>query len=379
MICHEINTENDFRHDSQPSDFNLDQNLRNGNNIPSTLLMIQSFDTSDQSSNIVALDKHCISEDDNISRHDLINPVIEGRIPSDLYKEINLSQISTSLDKNITNQANDVDWENMFDSELFSTEAAIANAHIELEQIETPVANTFNIQFPGKAKKTCEIKTKRNCDKPNDEDNKNGKKIKRKNPPITDAIQKKVKKVTNEPKISFRKQKYIKTVKNWLNEVDPTNPVEINECKDQNETRAQTEIIIEKAKEKSNKKVVQAQLANKDGIMKFRKPKREITKKLESDKTDQSTLLIETNIIKKLKTPETNKVDKMNKEKTHKENRAEKTTKNKPKFMVPIKSQIPIKDIVYRVTTLEENNIGDHINALNRIENHELVFVLIYR
>uniref|UniRef100_A0A2A4JFN8 DNA-directed DNA polymerase family A palm domain-containing protein n=1 Tax=Heliothis virescens TaxID=7102 RepID=A0A2A4JFN8_HELVI len=154
----------------------------------------------------------------------------------------------------------------------------------------------------------------------------------------------------------FRKQKYTKAIKNWLSNLEP--PTEditdldniVNDSKSsvdiiqQNTHNSHKEKLVIEKTSKTNKKVVQAQLANKDGIMKFSKPQPN------AEDTKNINEAVETK-------PKEKKVK---------------------KFVAPIKSQIPVKDITYELHTLDEDNLDDHREGLHEIINIEIIAVLIY-
>ncbi|XP_047024718.1 DNA polymerase nu-like [Helicoverpa zea] len=157
-------------------------------------------------------------------------------------------------------------------------------------------------------------------------------------------------------KNNFRKQKYTKAVKNWLNNLEPpTEEIEdldnigkggqldVDNVPQKTHNTDKPILVIEKTP-KTNKKVVQAQLANKDGIMKFSKPQQNA---LDTKKTNEN-------------------VENKPKEKKVK------------KFVAPIKSQIPVKDISYEMHTLDEDNVDDHRGTLHEIKNFDMIAILIY-
>ncbi|XP_052759312.1 DNA polymerase nu-like [Galleria mellonella] len=154
----------------------------------------------------------------------------------------------------------------------------------------------------------------------------------------TDKVLIKIKK-TSESKHNFKKEKYTKAVKNWLYDVDSQNPVEEGNDVVASRIQAPDEVVLHNTKSKVftenniktglNKKMIQAQLANKDGVMKFRKPK-EIS-------TENCGLTIE----------DTTPIDKLE---------SIKEIKSKSKFVAPIKVQIPVEDVKYNVIVLDHNS-----------------------
>ncbi|XP_026746857.1 DNA polymerase nu-like [Trichoplusia ni] len=173
-----------------------------------------------------------------------------------------------------------------------------------------------------------------------------------------------------KPKNMLRKQCYTRTVKNWLDDVESLNSVaecvidaditnnsgekvtgETNEQiknvylhdnKHENKKVDVTSLVSQKT-QKTAKKVVQAQLANKDGVMKFSKPK--INKKNNLDVTEKKQ-----------------------------DNVKGKTAR---KFVPPIKSQIPVKNVTYEVFTVNEMNIETYDASFN-VKDNEVLAVLLY-
>lgn len=171
----------------------------------------------------------------------------------------------------------------------------------------------------------------------------------------------------------FRKQKYTTTVKNWLegvvvkannNNIDIESPEHDNEANISNEKPSKEDskknnfenITISNVK--SNKKTIQSQLANKDGIMKFKKPKA-------VDEVLNENFIEETDVETKTKSSKnvTNSIK----------------DKKVPKFVVPIKSQLPVRDVEFVINIINESNIKDYRNKLDMIKDSEVVTVLTYR
>lgn len=300
----------------------------------------------------------------SVSTYDMINPgFYENKarnIMHDFYNRLNDDGVvSNNLTKTSRNddglaKTTGVKWDNMFDTELLPVATNIEDM-IQENTTSTPENNFGIVYIEGTSDTVCktgEMKlTKIKETKRNDV------KYKRKaQPKVTDIIPKKVKKVseTEKPKNSFRKQTYTKTVKNWLDGVNPNNPVEeevigkkiINE-----EAANNTEtVVLDEKKGKPNKKIVQAQLANKDGIMKFGKPK---------DKVETEKVVVKSN-------------DKSD---------ATKDKKTKPKFVAPIKSQVPVKEVDYEVITVDSTNIRElkDMESLRFVVDKDLVVVLVYK
>lgn len=227
---------------------------------------------------------------------------------------------------------NTVDWNDMFDIELiapnvnpneteltknnnditnFPTSKEIANEHL------TMVDDSISEIHPAK------IQTK-----------------------ITDTLSKKLKNGKHKPKNTLRKQKYTKAVSSWLKDITSYTVEETT-----NDSNIETK--VEKKKERSIKrnikKVVQSQLANKDGVMKFSKPKN-----LTDNHTD--TLLVTVR-----KDVETSK------------------EKRKTKFVAPVKSQTFVREIVYEICGLDEIDFQNTQNLFLGVIQREIYVVLIYR
>ncbi|CAH1645790.1 unnamed protein product [Spodoptera littoralis] len=172
-------------------------------------------------------------------------------------------------------------------------------------------------------------------------------------------------------KNNLRKQKYTKAIKNWLNNVESPHPMCgnvdkdcINEMKggdkdnilentEPNEHPTQMcdtpdkEIHIDKAQPAMRaKKVVQAQLANKNGIMKFSKPKITEKRAHTESATQQSTT---------------------------KDNR----NKVIKKFVAPIKYQT-VEGVKFQVHLVDEENILSFNDSLLQAKDKEIIAVLIY-
>lgn len=263
-----------------------------------------------------------------------------------------------------------VNWDDMFDCDLLSEAATNAKLIIQKSSTRTNDSKISDIARTDTTRDNiAECKDDKHPNKVEDKVT-HDKKGKRKNQAkVTDAIPKKVKKVNEADKPNIRKQKYTMAVKNWLNDVDPNNLVLESETlssiepvigKDdilctmvndiQPKINKNENVVIKKIKLKPTNKrcVVQAQLANKDGIMKFDKPKGKqetvvSSSKMENTKTDKA-----------------------------------KEKKVKVKFLAPIKSQIPVKEVDYKVLTVDDTNIQDY-SSLRHIENTDVVVVLIHR
>ncbi|XP_063361792.1 DNA polymerase nu-like [Cydia amplana] len=317
--------------------------------------------------------------------------------------------------------ANNVDWDDMFDTELF--ENIKYPMPIRLEDDTDHTDNNFKIEFP-KDKKKKQKQYNNKVIKPKSDVKANR------------TLSKKVKKIICKEDITektlmknLKKVNSTKAVKNWLDDVDPNNFVEneigqygasdmsvpktlkihvinvekspydgksstvtmatgIETPKEQAETTIKNESllrplsqmeelyknvameinepksallngseaaktpldkVIDKKPKTKNKKVVQSRLAEKDGKMKFGPP---VKGQNES------------------KTEETNDDQTKNKE-------AVKDKKVKSKFVPPIKSQIPVKNVTFEVVTIDESNLH-LINDLTRTEDN-IAMILIYK
>lgn len=369
IICDDIINSNGEEHGRTSFDFNCtDLNISHSNYIPTNLELVKTVDTSDKAV--------CI-DDFNICSDDLINPIIDDRSYLFKYtKKYEQTTINSLTPANI-NKADpnrekiDVGWDNMFDTELLSHEDVTPNAQSVLESMAPCSSNTYDTGLFREKNKTSDSNVKEKYDKPvKDSENK---KTKRKNQQISDVIPKKV---GPEPKIRCKKQKCIKVVKNWLNDVDPSNPVEKDENTEPTELKLQAESFIENEKriDKLNKKVIQAQLTNKDGVMKFRKPKSDITNNMKTPQNEiESTSIKKNNTEGYINMTEENKTAKIIKKTLNRD------TKTKTKFVVPIKSQIPLKEEEFPIAIVDGNNIEDHLEAFKSIENQDLIVVLTYR
>ncbi|KOB78177.1 putative DNA polymerase nu-like protein, partial [Operophtera brumata] len=374
IICTPISNENV----SMDKTFDFEAN---DNNLPVVPTSNELFKSIQQKKNgrieeVIITASNSRTGEENVSTCDINNQVIDGNKDRKMFYD-SYNRLDDDGSTNPVVAARDdtefssvtgprVNWDDMFDTELLPD--IVTNPKLMIQQN----VNTTSTQkiFNADDNKYDDIKMKEITEtKTNGANPSNAKKAKRKTQPkVTDVIPKKIKKIneTDKPKTIFRKQTYTKIIKNWLDDVDPNNPVEEETlCKDENSDEAGLEeptsnsntekkkssnitecIIIEKVKEKLNKKVVQAQLANKDGKMKFRKPKKTIETETESGKTEN--------------------VDKtMGK-------------KSKSKFVAPIKSQVPVIDLKYEVVTVDDTNIGEHTERIRGLDNKDLNMVLVY-
>ncbi|CAH2980564.1 unnamed protein product [Chilo suppressalis] len=161
------------------------------------------------------------------------------------------------------------------------------------------------------------------------------------------SIEKNNKKPDSASKL-IRKNKCTKAVKNWLDDVDQNVPDESIEANNQHDT---SENHNNKSIEITKKKEVQTKLTNKDGIMKYGKPESiSVNEKLAQAEVDKDI-------------PQAGDIAQ--------------DKRTKPKFLVPIKSQIPIKDISYEILTNENKECIAEMDKLK--DNTEILAVLVYR
>ncbi|CAH0578952.1 unnamed protein product [Chrysodeixis includens] len=338
-----------------------------------------------------------VARNNNFKLADNINMVLESADNNDFPQptvaasknlDFNLDhenpdEINRLYNNNSNNHNNKcIDWNDMLDSELLHDN----NGNVEVEKLND-TNEPFNIIFPNEnvtesIGKSVVIKGKANK-------RKNTKSIDHK--PKTARTKattsetkttstennKPERKVASEkPRNILRKQCYTKTVKNWLNGVEPLNSIEepitdegVSYDNDKTISAAGTtkdgmnsmeqhgdkpadkkvdlaspkqKIIIDKT-QKCTKKVVQAQLANKDGIMKFSKPKKVVEDKLDVTEKKQDNV----------------------------------KGKQVRKFIPPIKSQIPVKEVTYDICTVNEMNVETYEDSLG-VTDIELLAVLLY-
>ncbi|XP_028167588.1 uncharacterized protein LOC114357956 [Ostrinia furnacalis] len=244
----------------------------------------------------------------------------------------------------------DVSWSNMFDTDLFQDSIDQLHNNESSKECLTAIGDKEEVIL---VEPETVVETFK---KPN---------IKRKKSDnLTKPKPKKEKKLaasnTKNIKIS-REENFKKVVKNWLNDVesnsllniaepDTTEPILIND-KEESDKVVHPKISI--SKEKTKKRVVQAQLANKEGKMKFRKPTNE---NANDDKEDTA-------------------ID----DKRGKDFKEVIKEKKKSKFVAPIKSQTPVKDQTYEILSLDSNNLEIHANTLTDIANTDVFLVITYR
>ncbi|XP_072931831.1 DNA polymerase theta-like [Epargyreus clarus] len=172
-------------------------------------------------------------------------------------------------------------------------------------------------------------------------------------PKNMNSTAKKVKKAGSEQTInSFRKQKYTKTVKNWLNDVNPEDFENLEESQNPliNDAEIKESSNGKKLNKKNSKKTVQAQLTNKGGVMKFGKPKNA------SEDSEKHKIPADDVIIRNIT----------------------KDKKHKAKFVAPIKSQVPVKDINYNIIRITSDNLEEYENTLNIAKDEEIDMILTF-
>ncbi|XP_059046617.1 DNA polymerase nu-like [Achroia grisella] len=293
-------------------------------------------------------------EFDKVPTSDLISPIAHNvdngnELDSVLSIPHNIDLIATNkFDANehacVTNIASDnvknITWNDFFDTELLP----------ELDIPDKTISKQNNLS-------NCtdfiiEVSSDRDKSNQHDNDIQINKKIKkRKAVNNVDKATTKIKKVT-ERKQSYKKIKYTKTVKNWLNDINHNNSVkELNETSNDAVERtaldnAESGLVTKNISKNSNKKrqMVQAQLTNKDGVMKFKKPT-ETCNTGNGEAMDVSKL----------------------------EGVKERTTK--PKFVVPKKTQLPVEDVTYDVKVIDGNN--ENLQNIPDIHN-EVFATLMY-
>ena len=281
----------------------------------------------------------------------------------------NMLNTKITTPKDVTQEPKKVlSWTDFFEAEIFEDQDDSEESIIYTKNEAVPSTSTKNInqQIPIDILNMDKIvhKVVDNCDK-NKDDNR-----KRKSSSNSE-VSKKLK--TFEPnQQSFRKEKYTKTVKNWLDNVDPANIVEEDVLEEhRSDTVPNIDIYNRKNNEnaisnkaKKQKRTVQAQLANKDGIMKFCKPNTVIHNiTTEIDCFNKENNNIKDNNIKNVDKKSSNKL----------------REKKNSKFVVPVKSQIPVRDVTYAVNVVDDNNFELLKRDLEAIANGEIVAILVYR
>ncbi|RVE48906.1 hypothetical protein evm_006476 [Chilo suppressalis] len=295
---------------------------------------------SEQMRNVIGRTFSDKNEDSTVyCRDDLINFAVEPTVAKDKKNETSKivtfheekNQIITELPKITVSPepsriVENVNWENMVDFELFH-DAVIAqpeetivpiNKDLKCKSLipESPLINEKLKKPVAKRKKII-------------------------------SIEKNNKKPDSASKL-IRKNKCTKAVKIWLDDVDQNVPDESIEANNQHDT---SENHNNKSIEITKKKEVQTKLTNKDGIMKYIKPESiSVNEKLAQAEIDKDI-------------PQAGDVAQ--------------DKRTKPKFLVPIKSQIPVKDISYEILTNENKECIAEMDNLK--DNTEILAVLVYR
>ncbi|XP_038212009.1 DNA polymerase nu-like [Zerene cesonia] len=135
-------------------------------------------------------------------------------------------------------------------------------------------------------------------------------------------------------------------------------------------------------KNNKKKKTIQAQLANKDGVMKYSKPRNKINEKPVEENIETINNINEVEnkndaiIDKRVDVNVNTNITVMkNCVKAPKKQRDDKVKEKniKAKFIAPIKSQIHVKDITYNITIVNETNLAQCLTHLHNTETQEVV------
>ncbi|XP_022831048.1 uncharacterized protein LOC111359682 [Spodoptera litura] len=326
------------------------------------------IDRSEHNISDINLEYEAVSEtnDNNI---DLLHPIISNKENLCIISDKNTCDAVFVEPK--VNNVDDINWDDMLDSELFVKIAAGGETDCEElhEDHNFTMGSTFNlnrVSCVGKENKY-KKKSKRTKQK-SDRSAKQRKSINN----AEESHSKVIVEMKQTNKNNLRKQKYTKAIKNWLDNVESPHLMCgnvdkdcINELKggDKDDIRENTEpnkhltqmfntpdkeIHLDKAQPamRTAKKVVQAQLANKNGIMKYSKPKILENRPHTESATQQSTT---------------------------KDNR-NKVTK---KFVAPIKYQT-VEGVKFQVHLVDEENILSFNDSLLQAKDKEIIAVLIY-
>lgn len=363
--------------------------------------------------------------DDEDNNDQFVHPTVVNRnvvyeaLDYDGQPKNTSSELNTLFNNVAGTETNDVNWDNMFDSELFDD---VTGNAINKEVCDGP--NLSDAMFPKEHRneitemgfnensyKICDNKPKlfhdvaetnlskevygksnisdvitlnqhnknftttnlnEECSKKRKTNNtastRKPKKAKHQGVVLVETIEKSNDITELIPKSNFRKQKYTKTVKKWLNDlelynhinkdvaIENTENIKVNETKTNKQESGRNtavnsinkpKITIDKSSKTPYKKVIQAQLANKDGIMKFSKPK------TEAEQTGKG--IADPKVVR------------------------DKKTKAPKKFVPPVKSQIPVKDIEYEIIIVDDTNIDKYVNEINCVGEREIIAILIYR
>jgi hypothetical protein len=222
-----------------------------------------------------------------LGRDDLIYTKVDSptEIPPDIQHNIERNILDSVADSQpgTSNKSDDITWNDMFDTGLFVPKPG--NLILENDIINDSQAFETNLDYrkyqsDKQVEKTKDTKKSKQA---------NPKTVKRKNMFKEDDKNPKNGKNTfdqSDAKTKFRKEKYTKTIKSWLEHVNKNSSddvvhTEMNALKyvkdtvnvnDESIKMADKVVELNESKETSKKKVVQARLANKDGRMKYTKP-----------------------------------------------------------------------------------------------------------
>ncbi|XP_068632078.1 DNA polymerase nu-like [Battus philenor] len=238
-----------------------------------------------------------------------------------------------------------VSWKDMFDTVLFT----------DIDHTEEDTSNA-NVTTTKEFKTSCtdELKCVNDIIVPN---NSNKRKKKAEKEPKDEKLkQTKIKKASEEKdnklKQSYRKQKYSKAIKNWLKDIESIQNHEQTKVQydtldfaSKNITGNNNKLQItfnNKTPDETSKKTIQTQLSNVNGIMRFKKPKNTLEETIETGEYPP----VETIKDKKVKS----------------------------KFLAPIKSKIPVKDITYNIVSVS----GDFNFRKIFWNSEEIIITLIY-
>lgn len=299
------------------------------------------------------------------------------------------------VDINNARKNKKIDWNDMFDTEILSQADLLEDVtfdQIQSKEIQMNISSDLS-----EVKHAAEDSTKVNPKgiqiisdeviEPETLKNKTGNKSKAQTK-VTDKIWKKVKKIPKENNVakepSFKKQSYKKSVTNWLETIEPcgapdTEAItasEIDNEKPPNEDVAkiltkytESKLKVDKSPKDKKKRVIQAQLANKDGVMKFKKPNPKLcteNNKQAEDITESSEAEVSVETKESTKSLDTDKPKPREK-------------KPKTKFVAPIKSQIPVKDVTYDVVDLDEINLKEHLTNILDHTQSDITLVVTYK
>ncbi|XP_053607655.1 DNA polymerase I-like isoform X2 [Plodia interpunctella] len=304
-----------------------------------------------------------------VSRLDFLRPLdvnSEKLTSESLNESINIFNFERCTPLHGNKPGKDVSWNEMFDTELLPD---IIAPVVEEKSIaaQNAIANEkpFKISFPEDIIKGPVINSKQSKIKiieDKTEINSNLKFVKRKKD-VTSTKNKASKRLkeNNVKQNKTKKEKYRKTVENWLDGVDPDDCVEVGKNAITKPIKSGTKIktlhkivkdTLVPKEQNVPKKTIQAHLKNKGGIMKFSKPEvlKEDTNAPEGTGTEA--------VIKGA-----NRVN---------------VKKSKPKFIAPLKSQVPVKEIQFTVVVIDETNWSEHIVKFENSKFTELYAVLMF-